>query len=191
MGPSGRPTDISTQLKRGRGPHHLVEVDVDWYRLDLPSFTVESTLSSPYSRFDLLLSRQDAAFAHFDSLPLTIWCSGQTVLFLFFLAKAALAYLPTPLCEALRPLFPFQQAPFAQVSLLKSAPFCTLFASFGSTNKSATSFLLLSDSCSVLSSIFPVTSISVVDLAGIVFSLLFYQATMGPRTLVSPGKRRG
>ena len=57
---------------------------------------------------------------------------------------------------ALRPPFSFQQAQYAQVFLLKPAPFCTLFAGLGSTNKSATCLLLLlSDSRSVLSSIFP------------------------------------
>ena len=44
----------------------------------------------------------------------------------------------------------------------------------------------------VFSSIFPSTSNALADLAGTVFSLLlFYQTTMGPRTLVSPRKRRG
>ena len=63
-------------------------------------------------------------------------------------------------------------------------PFCTLFAGFGSTNKSATSLLLLSESRSVLFSIFSFTVISLTDLAGSVFSLLlFHQATMGPRIL--------
>ena len=53
------------------------------------------------------------------------------------------------------------------------------------------SLLLLSDSRSVLSSIFPLISNPVADLAGTVFSLLlFYQATMGPQTLISPGERR-
>ena len=66
-----------------------------------------------------------------------IWYSRQTTLFL--LAKSALAYLPTALCVALRPLFPFQQAQFVQVSLLKPAPFCMLFVGLGSTNKSAIS----------------------------------------------------
>ena len=80
---------------------------------------------------------------------LTIWCFGQTALFLFLLAKATLAYLPTALSVALKPLFPFQQAQHAQVFPLKPAPFCKLFAGLGSTNKSATS-LLLSDSRSVL-----------------------------------------
>ena len=39
---------------------------------------------------------------------LTIWYFGLTARFLFLLAKAALAYLPTALSMALRPLFPFQ-----------------------------------------------------------------------------------
>ena len=68
--------------------------------------------------------------------PLMIWCSGQTALFLFLLAKAALAYLPTALSVVPRPLFPFQQAQYAEASLLKPAPFSTLFAGLGSTNKS-------------------------------------------------------
>ena len=82
-----------------------------------------------------------------------IWYSGQTALFLFLLAKPALAYLPTALSVAPRPLFPFQQAQYAQVFPLKPAPFCTLFAGLGSTNKSAISLLLLSDSRSVLATL--------------------------------------
>ena len=109
---------------------------------------------------------------------LMIWYSGQTALFPFLLAKAAPAFLPTALFVALRPLFPFLQAQYVQVFLLKPVPFCTLFAGLGSTNKSAIS-LLLSDSRSVLSSIFPLISNSVADLAGTVFSpLLLYQATL-------------
>ena len=53
---------------------------------------------------------------------------------------------------ALRPLFPFRQAQYAQVSPLKPAPFCTLFAGLGSTIKSVTS-LLLSDSRSFLAAL--------------------------------------
>ena len=78
---------------------------------------------------------------------LTIWCFGQTALYL--LAKAALASLPTALCVALRPLFPSQHAQYAQVFPLKPASFCKVFAGLGSTNKSDTC-LLLSDSRSVL-----------------------------------------
>ena len=75
--------------------------------------------------------------------PHMIWCFGQTALFLFLLTKAAPAFLPTALSVALRPLFPFQQAQCAQVFPLKPAPFCTLIAGLGSTNKSAV-FLLFS-----------------------------------------------
>ena len=85
--------------------------------------------------------------------PLTIWYSGQTTLFLFPLARAALAYLPTALSVAPRPLLLFQQTQYAQVFLLKPAPFCTLFSGLGNTNKSATSLLLLSDSRSVLATL--------------------------------------
>ena len=62
-------------------------------------------------------------------------------------------YLLTALSVALKLLFPFQQAQYAPVFPLKPAPFCTLFAGLGSINKSAT-FLLLSDSRSVLATLF-------------------------------------
>ena len=70
-----------------------------------------------------------------------IWCSGQTALFLSLLAKTALAYLPTALSVASRPLFSFQQVQYAQVFPLKPAPFCKLFAGLGNTTKSAVSLL--------------------------------------------------
>ena len=72
---------------------------------------------------------------------LMIWCFGLTALFLFLLVKAAPAFLPTALSVVLRPLFPFWQAQYAQVSPLKLAPLRTLFAGLGSTNKSAISLL--------------------------------------------------
>ena len=75
--------------------------------------------------------------------PLMIWCFGQTALFLFVLVRAAPAFLPTALSVALKALFPFRQAQYAQVFPLKPAPFCTLFAGLGSTNKSVI-FLLFS-----------------------------------------------
>ena len=117
--------------------------------LNLPSFTVESTLSSPCSRSD------PPSLAHLDSLPppLMIWYSGQTALFLFLLARTAPALLPTALSVALKPLFSFRQAQYVQVSPLKPAPFCMLFAGVGSTNKSVIS-LLLSDSRSVLATLY-------------------------------------
>ena len=87
------------------------------------------------------LSRQGAALVHFDSLPLMIWCFGRTALFPFLLTKTAPAFIPTARSVALRPLFSFQQAQYAQVLPLMPAPFCKLFAGFGSTIKCAT-FLL-------------------------------------------------
>ena len=83
--------------------------------------------------------------------PLMIWYSGQTALFLLLLAKAAPAYFPTALSVAVRPLFPFRQAQYVKVFPLKPAPFCTLFAGLGITNKSAI-FLLFFCLTLVLSS---------------------------------------
>ena len=80
--------------------------------------------------------------------PPMIWYSGQTVLFLFLLARAAPAFLPTALSEVLRPLLLFRQARYVQVFPLKPAPFFTLFAGLGSTNKSA--IFLLFSSCLTL-----------------------------------------
>ena len=85
--------------------------------------------------------------------PLMIWYSGQMAVFLFLLARAAPAYLPTALSVELRPLFPFQPDQFVQAFPLKPAPFCTLFAGLGSTNKSATFLFYLSDSRSVLATL--------------------------------------
>ena len=101
--------------------------------------------------------------------PLMIWYSGLTALFLFLLARAALAYLPTALSVAMRLLFPFQQAKYVPGFPLKPAPFCTLFAGLDSTNKPATS-LLLSDSRFVVFSIFSHISNCVADFSGTVFS---------------------
>ena len=61
---------------------------------------------------------------------------------LFLLAKTNL--LPTTHFVALRPSLPFRQAQYVQVSPLKPAPFCRVFAGPGSTNKSAISLLRLS-----------------------------------------------
>ena len=80
------------------------------------------------------------------------WYFGQTGLFLFLLARAAPAFLPTALSVALRLLFPFRQAQYAPVFPLKPAPFCTLFAGLGNTIKSAIFVLFFSCLTLVLSS---------------------------------------
>ena len=102
-------------------------------------------LSFPCSRSDPPLSHQDTAFAHLDSFPLydlVIW-TDDSVPFPF--NKGGLAYLPTALFVALRPFLSFRQAQYVQIFPLTPAPFCTLFAGLGSTNKSAISLLFLSD----------------------------------------------
>ena len=76
-----------------------------------------------------------------------------------------------------------------QVYPLKPAPFCTLFAGLGSTNKSA--IFLLFSSCLTL---FLSSHLKLCGRSGrncLLSLLLFYQATMGPRTLVSSGERHG
>ena len=80
-----------------------------------------------------------------DSLPphdLVIWTDCS---FPFPFGKSGSGILANCSLVRLSPLFPFQQAQFAKVFPLKPVRFCNLFASFGSTKKSATS-LLLSDS---------------------------------------------
>ena len=109
-----------------------------------------------------------------------------------FWQKGALAYLPTALSVALRLPFSFQQAQYVQIFPPKLAPFCKLFAGLGSTNKSATSLVLLSNSRSVPATLFSHPFFFLPQsLSETVFSLQFYQATMGPRTFVSSGRRRG
>ena len=120
---------------------------------NLLSFTVESTLSLSCSRSDppfLAKVRLSPTLTLSFSM---IWYPGLTALFLFLLARAAPTYLPTVFSVALRPLFRFRQAQYVQVFPLKPVPFCTLFASLGSTNKPATSLLFLTDSRSVLATL--------------------------------------
>ena len=157
---------------------------------NLPSFTLESTLSSPCSRSDLPLSHQDAV-AHLDSLPphdLVLWTDSSVPFgkgqlrrfcqpFSLWHTEATLSFLTDPVCSNF------------------SAEACVILHALCWSQQHQqvchfSSLLLLSDSRCVLSSIFPLISNSVADLAGTVFFfLLFYQATMGPQTLVSPGER--
>ena len=117
-----------------------------------PVFIVKFTISFLYSRSDLPRSRQGAALTYLGSLPPhdLVLCTDDSVPFPFgkggsdVLAGCSLFVAP-------RPLFPSQQAQYAQASLIKPAPLCKLFAGFGSTNKSTTS-LLFSSLTLVLSS---------------------------------------
>ena len=120
---------------------------------NLPSFTVESTLSSSCSHSEFLLSRQDVALAHLDSLfphNLVLW-TDRSVPFPFGKGSSNIL-VNCSLCGT-KATLPFQQAQYAQVFSLKPAPFCTLFAGLGSIDKSVLSLLLLSDSHSVLATL--------------------------------------
>ena len=102
-----------------------------------------------------------------------------------------MAYLPAALSVALRPSFSFQLAQYAQVFPLKPAPSCKLFAGLCSTNKSATSFLFFYLTL-VLSS--PPSFLLPQSLCQIwqeLFSLLFYEATMGRGHSADELARRG
>ena len=140
----------------------------------LPSFTVESTLPTPCSRSDTPPLTKVRLSPSLTLSPLMIGCSGQTALFLS--ARAALAYLPIALSVALRPLLSFSAGPVCSSFLAQA---CAILHAFCWSRQHQqvchfSSLLLLSDSRSVLSSIFSLISNSVTDLAGIVFSLLFY-----------------
>ena len=111
----------------------------------LSSWNLPSRWSPPFPLHALALIPLSLAKVRLSPIltlsPLMIWYSGQTALFLFLLARAAPAFLPTALSVALRPLFPFRQAQYVPVFPLKPASFCTLFAGLGSTIKSAVFFL--------------------------------------------------
>ena len=100
-----------------------------------PTFSLHASALIPLSLAKTRLSPTLTLY------PLMIWYFGQTALFLFLLARAAPASLPSALSVALRPLFSFQEAQYVQVFPLQPAPFCTLFAGLDSTNNSAISLL--------------------------------------------------
>ena len=91
---------------------------------NLPSFTMESTLSSPYPCSDLNLSRQGAALAHLDSLPshdLVLWTDGS-VPFPFGKGGSSLCWLfaghGSTNKSAISLLF------FSYLTLILSSPLC-------------------------------------------------------------------
>ena len=107
---------------------------------NLPLFTVKSTLTSPCSRSDLPLSRQGAALAHLDSLPphdLVLWTDGSVPI---PFGKGGSGVLANCFLCGTEATLSFSAGP-VQVFPLKPAPFCTLFAGLGGTNKSAISLL--------------------------------------------------
>ena len=119
---------------------------------NLPSFTVESTLSSSSSCSDPPLSRQGAALAHLESLPphdLVLWTDGSVP---FPFGKGGSSVLANCSLCGTEATLSFSAGPVCSSFSLKPAPFCTLFASLSSTNKSAISLLFSSYLTLVLSS---------------------------------------
>ena len=123
---------------------------------NLPSFTVESILCSPCSRFDLL-SRQGAALAHLDSLlphDLILWIDGSVPF-----GKGGSGELANCSLSGTEATLSFSAGP---VCLSFSAEACAILHAHCWSRQHQqvchfSSFLLLSDFCSVLLSVFPFT----------------------------------
>ena len=106
---------------------------------NVPSFTVESTLSSPCSRSDPPLSFVKVRLSPTLTLPphdLVLWTDGS-----FSLGKGGSGVLANCSLCVTEATLSFSAG---SVFPLKPAPFCTLFAGLGSTNKSAISLLFSS-----------------------------------------------
>ena len=165
----------------------------------LPGIFLPSRWSPPFPLHALFLIPllQGAALAHFDSLPphdLVLWTDGSVP---FPFGKGGSGVLANcSLCGT--EATPFSSA--GPVCSSFSAEACAILHAlcWSRQHQQVCHFsfpsiwLSFCPRHSVLSSIFPLISNSIEDLAGTVFSLLlFYQATMGPRTLVSPGEGHG
>ena len=121
---------------------------------NMPSFTMESTLSTPCSRSDPLFLAKVRLLPTLTLSPLMIWCFGQTALFLFLLARAAPAFLPTALCGTETTLS------FSAGSVCSSfsAEACAILHALCQSWQHQqvchfSSLLLSSDSCSVLATL--------------------------------------
>ena len=122
---------------------------------NLPSFTVESTLSSPCSRSDASLSRQGAALAHLDSLPLhnlVLWTDGSVP---FPFGKGGSGVLANcSLCNTETTLS-FSAGPVCSSFFIEA---CTILHALCWSRQHHkvyhfSSLLLLPDSCSVLATL--------------------------------------
>ena len=160
-----------------------------------PLFTVDFIFSSSCSRSDPPLSRQNTALSHPDSLPphdLVFWTDGFVP---YSFDKGGCGVLAICSLCGTEATLSFSAGP---VCLSFSAEACAIMHAlcwswqYQQVCHFSFLLLLLSDSPSVLSFVFPFISNFVADLAETVFSLLLLrQTTMGCRTLVSPGERRG
>ena len=114
-----------------------------------------------YAPAPILLSLAKVLLSPTLTLSFVIWYSGLTTLFLFLLAKAAPASLPTALSVALRPLFPFRPAQPLCSSF--SAEACAILHALCWSRQHQqvchfSSLLLLTDSRSILATLSSPTS---------------------------------
>ena len=130
---------------------------------NLRSFTVESSLSTPCSRSDPPLSRQGAALAHLDSFPphdLVLWTDGSAP---FPFDKGGSGVLVNCSLCGTEATLSFSAGP---VCSSFSAEACAILHAL-CWSRQHQHVCLLSDSRSVLSSIFPFISNSVADLSSL------------------------
>ena len=118
---------------------------------------------------------------------------GRMAQFLFLLVKMAAVSMPTALVVTVRPCLSIRHAQCAQVFLLKPVPFCKLFTGLSSTKGTSTSFPFSSQTLALSLLRFLLfhpsfISHSLAYLAKTICFLLYYQATMGPQSLISFGE---
>ena len=163
---------------------------------NLPSFTVETTLCSPCSRSDPPLFRQGAALAHLDSLSphdLVLWTDGSVP---FSFGKGGSGVLANCSLCGTEATLSFSAGPVC--SSFSAEAWAILHALCWSRQHHKvchfSSLLLLSDSRSVLATLSSPPSFLLSKTLWQIWQelstlFLFYQATMGPLTLVSLRER--
>ena len=122
---------------------------------NLPSFTVDSTLSSPCSRSDLLSLVKMWLLLTLTLFPLTISCSGLTALFLFLFGKGSSGVLANCSLCGTEAILSFSAG---SVCSSFSAEACTILQAICWSRQQQqvchfSSFLLLSDSRFVLANL--------------------------------------
>ena len=90
-GTLGRPTAISTQPKRGRGPHHHVEAAVDWFfsnwRHTVSSKFFDTQVPSTFNKELVLLRHARCVLSRFC-------CTGHSLLLGSYLSRIGRRILP-------------------------------------------------------------------------------------------------
>ena len=126
---------VPTAVEATQGALFRLERWSEYWCLPLNPSKCEASRSGPP------LSRQGAALAHLDSLPphdLVLWTDGYVP---FHFGKGGSGVPAICFLCGTEATLSFSAGPVCSSFPLKPAPFCTLFAGLGSTNKSAISLL--------------------------------------------------